>query len=281
VLRLYDGDKSGAFSFADLKIVLHAVYPHLDEDGVSQLMESVGWRLELNVAVSPDELQATLLAWRDGQRTDTRTCTTLPIARMKTVRSTSVVKLPLMARRPVDAHGLAEEDHVLQSALLTTSLPPPPPSRQPTSSCPPATMSGASRAMIAAQLPPEADGQPTELSRLDRIGSLLFELTDDAEPPAQPDSLPMALKGYDERGGAQRPAAREAHKEGHRRNSNKGSHREHKEAKDNRQESDAYKNRLNKLMSISQPQGLGDQGKGKSSSRSRSSLPLPDETEDV
>jgi len=146
---------------------------------------------------------------------------------------------------------------------------------------PPATMSGASRAMIAAQPPPEADGQPTELSRLDRIGSLLFELTDDAEPPAQPDSLPMALKGYDERGGAQRPAAREAHKEGHRRNSNKGSHREHKEAKDNRQESDAYKNRLNKLMSISQPQGLGDQGKGKSSSRSRSSLPLPDETEDV
>jgi len=65
VLRLYDSDRSGSFSYGELVVLLHAVYPDLDPRQLTSLMNAVGWREDLEVEVTPEELQATLSAFRD------------------------------------------------------------------------------------------------------------------------------------------------------------------------------------------------------------------------
>ena len=65
VLRLYDSDNSGSFSYDELVTLLRAVYPDLGTRQLSSMMDAVGWREDLEVEVTPDELQKHLVAWRD------------------------------------------------------------------------------------------------------------------------------------------------------------------------------------------------------------------------
>jgi len=130
VLRLYDSDNSGTFTHSELKIFLGAIYPHLEADGLCKLMDSVGWRSELNVKVSPNDFQAMLLAWQDGHLVDEEsmaTSTAFRPARMKAVPTfRRVVSIPSVHRY---AEGVTEAAEVevdateeeLQSALLTTA----------------------------------------------------------------------------------------------------------------------------------------------------------------